>query len=625
MLATARLPADASELRNRYETLSTTQARLQGMRMAIAKISESKADKVAKAKGRLLCEDEAADVFQEMQRRAHTRAVEEFEALLSAILHDVLPEEGTVKLDLDIKAGSACLDIGLLKNGHTTDVLEFNGGAVTNVVCAGLKFAALSRTANRKFMVLDEPDCWIKPALVPAFLKVISDVATQVRTQTLIVSHHPADMLGEDITRVQFTANSAGDIQATVLEPVACRWEDDSTPGFRSIELINFMAHKHTVIPCFPGATAFIGDNNLGKSAALVSSFRAVAYNSSSDQCINHDAKSATIVYHLENDQHLIWSRDPSRNPVVLYELYQGDSLVREGRPPARNTAPSWVTDLLGINRVDGLDLQLGSQKLPVFLLDQTSTIRAQLLSIGRESGHLVSLMQSYEELKRADKALVRTGEKELQVLFRQLTSADSLDAVEVEMDSAKKALRNLDAGFVEVGVMLDLERRLAASQLLVMKSERSVEASKYLPLVPVLQDVSILESSIARISLGEACSAIAPVWVELKVPVLQDITRLDEIGKRLAHGYRCEPLEKLLPTAWPLVPVLVEVEELSRVITSLEKVSCSFEAAVAEAAAANAALDRAKTEFDELMHSLGDRCPLCESPLQPQTRHTHA
>lgn len=657
-VATLSSTVDTVVLRNRHEKVSTKYAKLQGQRTAIAKIAESLADRVAKAKGRQGCAAEAATVFNEMQRRAHALAVADFEALLSAILHDVLPGEGSVQLDLSIKAGAPSLNVNLLKNGNATDVLDDNGGAVTNVVCAGLKFATLSRTNNRKFMVLDEPDCWVKPYLVPAFLKVISDVATQAKTQTMIVSHHPAELLGDEITRVQFSVDDQGYIHATALEPVVALWEDDETPGIRSVELINYMAHKHTVIPCFPGATAFIGDNNLGKSAALVSNFRAVAYNASSDQCINHDAKSATIIYHLEKDQHLIWSRDPARNPVVLYELYQGDELVREGRPPSRNTAPDWVTALLGIQRVDGLDLQLSSQKLPVFLLDQSASVRAQMLSIGRESGHLARLMQTYEDLKRTDKVTVRTGEADLEHLFRQLSNADDLDDIESAIAQQRVALRGLETGTRDAIAILELERRFATSQLLVIRAEREVKAALYLPVVPLLHDTQRLEHLIGQLATGEACAAVLPPrqlvkapllhdtqqlerligqlttgavcaaatqeWQLVKAPLLHDLAPLIDIGKRIAKGELCAPLRAQLPSQWPALPLLHDTEGLARMAVALEQAARSLAQAEVASAAAEADLVAGQAAFAALMRTLGDRCPLCDAPFSQNPSHHH-
>lgn len=605
-----------TQTKAKFEKVSLKYATLQGKRMALAKIAESLADGVSKAKGRLSCSDEAVKVFQEMQRRANSRAVSDFEELLSAILSDVLPNEGRIKLDLDIKSGAACLGIGLLKAGSVTDVLEDNGGAVTNVVCAGLKFAALSRTNNRKFLVLDEPDCWVKPELVPSFLRVIADVALQIKTQTLIVSHHPAELLGENINRVKFTMGKSGKIKATVVEPIKNDWSDDREPGFRSIELINFKRHIHTTIPCFPGATAFIGDNNLGKSAALVSSFKAVAYNESSDSNINHDAKSATIIYHLEEDRHLIWSRDPSRNPVVLYELYQGDLLVKEGRPPSRGAAPDWVTDLLGIRRADGLELQLGHQKAPIFLLDQSAPKRAQLLSIGRESGNLVSLMQSYEELKRADKILVKTGEKDLGILFSKLSSSDVLDNLEDNVSGLREKVVELEDIAQDLMRVIDIEGRYAIALVSFTKAEQESRALAILPPLPQMKSLDSIDTLIELLDGGEKRAAKLPEWASVEVPSLGDILSLESFGKRIAFGEKFLAAIEKIPNELPHHPELKDIAALSLVMEQMEKAQQALISAENLRKDADTELIAGQTVFDELMASFGNKCPLCDSVI---------
>src|SRR5690606_17040382 len=204
------------------------------------------------------------------------------------ILNDVLPEEGVIRLLTQYKSNATWLDIALEKNGNLEDVVDGNGGAVTNVISAGLRFAALTRTPNRRLMVLDEPDCWLMENRVSAFARVISQVSAQTQTQTFFITHkNPAYFEGH-VNLVQFYADDEGKVKASALAPVVQEWTDDETPGIRALELIDFRRHEHTLVPCYPGATAYIGPNNLGKSTAIVSSFKAVAYGESNDTMIRH-------------------------------------------------------------------------------------------------------------------------------------------------------------------------------------------------------------------------------------------------------------------------------------------------------------------------------------------------
>src|SRR5690606_12576908 len=179
--------------------------------------------------------------------------------------------------------------------------------------------------------------------------------------------------------------------------------------------LYNFRKHVNTVIPCFPGATAIVGDNNLGKSTAIVSALKAVAYGESDDSMIHHDAQEAQVIFHLEKGIRIEWVRSRKGARSVVYRVFEGSNPepIHEGSPKSRNSAPDWIQDLMGVSRVDDLDIQVGNQKLPVFLLNESASRRAQILSLGRESGHLAALMKAYEDLKAQDGVTVKRGERE--------------------------------------------------------------------------------------------------------------------------------------------------------------------------------------------------------------------
>lgn len=670
MQITAAMPSSLSDdslvpnptapaLRQRLGQVRSRHAKLEGRRQIDAAQVEALTLRVATAKTRLGAADEVAEVLTEMQSRANSRAVGVFEKLLTAVLQDVLPEEGTVKLDLEMSGNNPALSVSLSKDGMVADVLEGTGGAVTNVVCTGLRFAALSRTANRKFLVLDEPDCWIKPEQIPAFMKVLADVATQTNTQTMFVSHHPPEFFAEGINIVQMSRTPEGEVIATAVEPIATKWGSgidadgndlDAVPGIRAIELENFMAHSHTVIPCFPGATAIVGQNNLGKSAALITGLKAVAFGESSDKVIKYGATKSKITVHIENNRRVVWTREPKRNPVVFFELWEGDTKVREGKPPARNQAPEWVSEALGIKRVDGLDLQLGNQKAPVFLLDQTASVRAQILSLGREGSHVLSLIKKWDEVKREDSATVRTQEPVIQGLLKLLEKFKALDEVQALLAANDEPLDALEAGEKAVCAISELLSRVSTLKSSVDKAQAEVDALSNLPAMPVLHEVTHLGQVVAVMGAAEKKlvaktlplpDVVAPELHEVdglaavvakmgraervlvakglpmpavEVPVLHDLSDLEDIANRWLHAEaRLSGLEGAggMPVL-PAVPVLADVRELEALAGRFGNSERAVAGAQAELGLAESALAVAKAEFEALMDSLGGECPLC-------------
>ena len=54
----------------------------------------------------------------------------------------------------------------------------------------------------RSLLVLDEQDCWLRPALVPRFMKLIAEIAQRLELQVLVISHHPLDLFLHACDRV---------------------------------------------------------------------------------------------------------------------------------------------------------------------------------------------------------------------------------------------------------------------------------------------------------------------------------------------------------------------------------------------------------------------------------------
>lgn len=609
-------------LRQQLQQALLRAAQLEGVRQAdSARLAELTAE-VAAAKGRLGLAEEVGRIFDALQQRAHERSVGAFERLLTAILHDVLPDEGVVRLLAQFKSNATWLDVALEKSGGLEDIAEGNGGAVTNVICAGLRFAALSRTTNRRMMVLDEPDCWLKPERVPAFVRVIAQVAAQTQTQTFFITHHEPHLLEGFVNLVKFSADEENQVVARLLPPAIADWPDTDMPGIRRIELFNFRRHVHTVVPCYPGATAFIGDNNLGKSTAIVSSFKAVAYGESDDSMIRHGCDEAKIVLHLEQGRRIEWSRSTKRSPTVLYRLFEAgsDTPVHEGRPKSRNQVPDWVSEILGVARVDDLDIQLGSQKSPVFLLNDSAPRRAQILSIGRESSHLKTFMKRYEELRAADREAAKQGELGITKLNYRLGrmtalagAAETLASLAIESDEMLETLESQDT---LKGCIGRLEQNLARTTAL----EVQCAALSRLPEVPVLEDTSKLLGLTGTIAAGTARTSVAiPELPQLVT--LADTADIERLGLAIRKAQRRVTALADLPESLPEVPALGDTQAIQTVLGKLSDAMAKVTALTAAEACAQQELAAQVRKHEEVVEAMGGECPLCGSCLDS---HTH-
>ena len=595
-------------------------ARAAGL-LAVAASEQAEADAlrqtVAKAKGRLALAPDAGAVFEALQARATLRSVGTFERLLTAIMDDVLPGQGAIRLVPQYKGGTTWLDVLLERPEGLEDLLDANGGALTNVASAGLVFAALSRTANRKFVVLDEPDCWLKPDRVGPFLGVIADVSDQAGFQTVFVTHHNLRDLEGRISQVRLCHDSAtGRVRADALQPLAHEWGSPAQPGIRAMTLRNFRAHTNTTIPLFPGATALTGDNNVGKSSALVAAFRAICYGESDDTMIRHGEDQATVVVQVENGLSIEWERRRKKSPAVMYRLWEGKELRQESRQPARGKIPDWAETLLRIGPVDGLDIQIRNQKEPVFLLNEPPSRRAQILSVGKEAGYLTGMMQGYRKLQTADQETARHGEARLSRLTYRAELLEPVPELNASVGMLMATAEAQAVAAATADAMRDCLRVVERGESVTAAlSCRLGEVSAAWPVTPALGNTAPLEALVAR--LGRKLAVHPPTVPELpRCPELQATERLVELGQRITKGQR--RTSRLLP-AMPVLPALAPVEDLSDVVVTLSSALTRSQAAATAARAELESLEQAQAELNKLLDDLGS-CPLCGAAF-----HHHA
>ena len=603
----------------RFERSRILHAKLTGLRESCMTRESTLRQRVADSKGRLELVEQVDATLEQLQNRAHRRSVGAFEKLLSAIVRDVLPEKGDVGLNLYQERGAPALDVQIDNAGSIEDAFDGSGGAVTNVLSAGLRFAALSRTGARRLIVLDEPDCWIKPERVAGFVRVLSDVARRAGTQTILISHHEPELFEDLVSLVKLTRGVDGAAQVEVLRRAA-EWPDDATPGLRSIHLKDFRAHLDTMVPLFPGVTAVIGDNDLGKSTFAATSLRAVAYGDGDDTLIRHGAAEAQVTIEVEQGRRVMWTRREkakSGQPKVSYALYERgrEEPVREGRPATRGGVPEWVSEVLGIARVGELDIQVGSQKSPVFLLDKPASLRAQILSVGRESGRLSALIERYGELKRTDRAQVREGEVELAGLGEKLAACATLPEEGETLERLAEDLKNIEATHAQQTRLVTLMDRIEALETHSEAAQACAEALAVLPALVELKETHKLAELVSSIERLERRVSVPPPPALPEVPQLHDTASIALAGQRIGR------LEKQLAGRVPLpempdVPQLHDLSGLVRLAGTVSSRAAELERCRKALDAADGAVKEAHASEAAIVEEVGGVCPLCGGEL---------
>ncbi|MEH3146674.1 MAG: AAA family ATPase [Methylobacterium frigidaeris] len=612
--------------------LAQAEARREAVRAGI----EARAAAVAAAKGRLAQRDAIDTCLRELQQDAHQRSLASFETLLSALVQEVLPGEKPVSLELATERGLPALDIGLMRpDGGREDVLEDNGGAMTNVVGMALRLIAVVKAGVGRFLALDEADCWISPDRVPAFYRVLEDGAARLGVQCLAISHHDLGAVGAGMAVSRVAGRPATGVAIDgPAEGCAAAWAPDR-PGFRFIRLVDVQGFADATLPLGPGVNALIGPNNTGKST-VIRALRAVFYGEARDSLVRAGAASARIEIGVAAARTLRFVRQPRRSPVNLWSLHEPDgSVAVEGGTRLETggrEVPDWVERLFGIRRVEDLDLHVAHQKFPVFLLGEKPAKRSAVLSIGREAGIVRDMQAIQRERVIEDQRIVREGEREITRLREVVAGFADLDGVAAAIEALRLragALSGADDDLRRIEARAALLARLAGRQRAATARDAAFAG------LPGPEAVSALGQRLAearnRLTLGERLLTAAQdlrraggragVLAHLPSrtpdlaahePAERHAAALSRLGRSLTGARDRAAILAGLPASAP-APASHEVANRSAGrLRDLTRALADARAGVAGVAASLAATEAGMAD---ILAATGGLCPACGAP----------
>ena len=137
--------------------------------------------------------ENALDQLSELLLGSVARVIEE---QLTVAVQEVLEQPVTLRVDRSFKRGVMTMEFSIERDGHREDIMKGQGGSVANILSTGLRLFALTvldESSHRRFLVLDEQDCWLRPDYVPRFVKIVHDAGKALGFQIVMVSHHGTD------------------------------------------------------------------------------------------------------------------------------------------------------------------------------------------------------------------------------------------------------------------------------------------------------------------------------------------------------------------------------------------------------------------------------------------------
>jgi hypothetical protein len=185
-------------LRKRLDSLNWRKDALQ---QRLAKSKES----LRELEGFLEIQPRVAERLDELSRELFGNILEEIERNLTYALREILGQDLRVVSQREMKNRKMHVTFGIEREGKPEDILTGQGGSVCNVISVGLRLIALSQLderQHRRFLVLDEQDCWLRPDLVPNLMGIIHTIAKKLQFQVLVISHHNVDLFREHADRI---------------------------------------------------------------------------------------------------------------------------------------------------------------------------------------------------------------------------------------------------------------------------------------------------------------------------------------------------------------------------------------------------------------------------------------
>lgn len=175
----------------------------------------------ARAGRALAAEVEAA--LETLQRDLFRRVLDTMEEKLSSALSDVLGRPLAFRATLDWSRGQTAVDFHLERDGLVEDPYHGQGGSVANVLSVGLRLFSLTTldpSRHRRFLVLDEQDCWLQPGRVPALARMVAEAGRALGFQVVLISHHDRSVFERFADRVyEFIPQPDGTVRVEESDP----------------------------------------------------------------------------------------------------------------------------------------------------------------------------------------------------------------------------------------------------------------------------------------------------------------------------------------------------------------------------------------------------------------------
>lgn len=393
-MKTERAPDKLTQLSIRLNEAKTLANNFEGRRSILIDQKAAAIIEIQNAQHYLAHKEEVLNFLNVLQESAQQKTKKMYEDLLTSLIREVLPhKKDKIVFETSIKNNKMSLDINILANGKLLNVVKDKGGTIQNIVSMGLRFITVARSRNRKIILLDEADHWLKSKYIPKFARIVRKLAEELSVQVIYISHHSPEA---------FSSNAK---VVTLIEKeglVYCH--ESSSPniaideiGVRYIRLQSFKNHTDTIINLDKYVTVITGEGDIGKSS-VIEAFSIVMNNEGRD-AIARDGVKCSIEIGIEEGRTIAYEYNIKKDLKTSYRLMECDGTITEESNDGRNK-PLWLDTYLATPKVGDFDIHISSQSSSNFILDSnyTSQKRAEILALDNEAEQIQKIIKLHSE-----------------------------------------------------------------------------------------------------------------------------------------------------------------------------------------------------------------------------------
>lgn len=174
--------------------------------------------------------DKVTDALEILSGRLFKELLGVVEEKATIALQEVLDQPLRLRADAQFKRNMASVEFWIEREGHKEDVYKGQGGSVANILSVALRMFALTTldpAQHRRFLVLDEQDCWLRPDLVPKLVKIVQEAGRALGFQVLMISHHDLSTFERYADKIyQFVPLMGGVVEVREVAKAAPEMDD---------------------------------------------------------------------------------------------------------------------------------------------------------------------------------------------------------------------------------------------------------------------------------------------------------------------------------------------------------------------------------------------------------------